>query len=130
MTDAAPARGRSSARGRGGYGSRGGRAGPRQANGTHQKVEEELEDQGEIGALKKLYAAELSTLKELFSDWTDVDLVFALQETNGDLPNTIERITEGALKKSCCIHPKFPYCFLFLFPPVEDAFVLTCCPTI
>jgi len=94
MTDVAPARGRSSARGRGGFGSRGGRAGSRQTNGT-PKYDDEPEDQGEIGELKKQFSSELSILKELFPDWTDVDLVFALQETNGDVTNTIDRISEG-----------------------------------
>jgi hypothetical protein len=45
--------------------------------------------------MKKQYSSELPMLKELFSDWTDVDLLFALQETDGDLTSTIERISEG-----------------------------------
>ena len=31
----------------------------------------------------------------MFPDWTDEDIVFALQETDGDLQATIERISEG-----------------------------------
>ena len=42
-----------------------------------------------------MYASKLSTIKEMFPDWTDEDLVFALQETNGDLERTIDRISEG-----------------------------------
>ena len=42
-----------------------------------------------------MYAPKLSTIKEMFPDWTDEDLVFALQETNGDLEGTIDRISEG-----------------------------------
>lgn len=96
---AAP-RGRGSGRGgRGGYSSRGGRNGVRRAPGNSDKPEEaplrSIEDEGEIGLLKKRYASELSTLKELFPDWTDEDLVFALQETGGDLNNTSEQISEG-----------------------------------
>ncbi len=53
------------------------------------------EDEGELGDLKKMYATQLSTIKEMFPDWTDEDLVFALQETNGDLVRTIDRISEG-----------------------------------
>lgn len=58
------------------------------------------EDEGEIGQLKRHYASQLSTVKEMFPDWTDEDIVFALQETDGDLQSTIERITEG----KCCSH--------------------------
>ncbi|KAI9877703.1 MAG: hypothetical protein M1830_003045 [Pleopsidium flavum] len=91
-------RGRGSARGgRGGYGSRGGRGGSRYANG--ERVENipstSPEDEGEIGQLKKQYSGKLSTIKEMFPDWTDEDIVYALQETDGDLESTIERITEG-----------------------------------
>ena len=90
-------RGRGSGRGRGGYSSRGGRSGSRQANGHKEEVPAETpyEDQGELGQLKKMYASKLSTIKEMFPDWTDEDLVFALQETSGDLERTIDRISEG-----------------------------------
>ncbi|KAI9709766.1 MAG: hypothetical protein M1820_003169 [Bogoriella megaspora] len=92
------ARGRGSARsGRGGFG-RGARGGSRQANGDPTKDSvhiEASEDQGELGEMKKQHAVQLSTLKELFPDWNDIDLVFALQETDGDVQTTIERITEG-----------------------------------
>jgi len=64
-----------------------------------------LDEQGELGQLKKQYMSQLETLKEFFPDWTDNDLVFALQETDGDLQSTIERITEGiaATLYSCVI---------------------------
>lgn len=94
-----PSRGRGSNRGRGGFSSRGGgRSASRSANNAPTEVafEEPLDDQGELGQLKKQYKTELSTLKELFPDWTSDDLVFALQETDGDLETTVERITEGA----------------------------------
>jgi len=92
-------RGRSSARGgRGGYSSRGGRGGSRSAKAdTTENVAPtpSYEDEGEIGQLKKKYASNLPTLKELFPDWTEDDLVFALEDSNGDLESAIERITEG-----------------------------------
>ena len=93
----APPRGRSSTRGgRGGYGRGGPRGGHRQADSTPLDVPEpSIEDQGELGELKKQYSNELGLLKDMFPDWTDVDLVFALQETDGDLPTTIDHITEG-----------------------------------
>ena len=91
-------RGRGSVRGgRGGYSSRGGRGGSRPANSEKSEiaVSSTYEDEGEIGQLKKQYASKLSTIKEMFPDWTDEDIVFALQETDGSLEDTIERISEG-----------------------------------
>lgn len=106
MSDAdvrpAPTRGRSTTRGgRGGFG-RGGPRGGRKVNGTSTDpaaMEESLEEQGEIGEMKKKYAAELSMLKEMFKDWTDTDLVFALQEADGDMPATVDKITQGAVSQ-------------------------------
>ena len=88
-------RGRSSARGgRGGY-----RGSPRAAKQTNGDLKDTAvdtsADQGELGELKKKYSSQLSMLKELFPAWADVDLVLALQESDGDLQTTIERITEG-----------------------------------
>jgi hypothetical protein len=54
-----------------------------------------IEDDGEVGQLKKLYGSKVGTIKEMFPDWTDEDAVFALQETDGDLETTVERITDG-----------------------------------
>ena len=93
-----PSRGRGSTRGRGGFSSRGGgRTTSKGASNTATSTdfEELLDDQGELGQLKKQYKTQLATLKELFPDWTSDDLVFALQETDGDLETTVERITEG-----------------------------------
>jgi hypothetical protein len=90
-------RGRSSARGgRGGHGARGPRS-SKQTNGDHATSTsvDTSADQGELGELKRKYLSQLNTLKELFPDWSDVDLVLTLQETDGDLQSTIERITEG-----------------------------------
>jgi hypothetical protein len=92
-------RGRSSARGgRSGFGSRGGRGG-RSHTTNGDKVENAppatIEDDGEVGQLKKLYGSKVGTIKEMFPDWTDEDAVFALQETDGDLETTVERITDG-----------------------------------
>ncbi|KAI9890924.1 MAG: hypothetical protein M1814_003423 [Vezdaea aestivalis] len=95
-------RGRGSARGgRASYGSRGTR-GSRQATNGDRKPTSTLavpEDEGEFGELKSKYANQLRVIKEMFPDWTQEDLVFALQETNGDLENTIERITEGTVSQ-------------------------------
>ena len=91
-------RGRGSGRGgRGGYSSRGGRSGPRPTNGDKldTPTTPSYEDEGELGQLKKQYASKLSTIKEMFPDWTDEDIVFALQETDGDLEGTVDRMSEG-----------------------------------
>ena len=66
-------------------------------NGSKPDITERasFEDEGEIGELKSRFSSELSTIKEMFPDWTDEDIVFALQETDGDLENTIDRMTEG-----------------------------------
>ena len=90
-------RSRGSARGgRGSYNARGGRGSSRHTNGDLSLAEpSSYEDEGELGQLKKLYMTKLSTMKEMFPDWTDEDLVFALQETDGNLENTVERIYEG-----------------------------------
>lgn len=95
-------RGRGSGRaGRGGYAtSRGGRNRPTNGGKVDAATAPSYEDEGEIGLLKKQYASKLSTVREMFPDWTDEDIVFALQETGGDLESTIERITEG--KSSHC----------------------------
>ncbi|KAF2872213.1 hypothetical protein BDV95DRAFT_38868 [Massariosphaeria phaeospora] len=91
-----PPRGRSSARGgRGAHGSRGPR-GSKQTNGDNAASNIDTSaDQGELGELKRRYLAQLTTLKELFPDWTDVDLVLAVEESDGDLQATIEKISEG-----------------------------------
>ncbi|KAL9607399.1 MAG: hypothetical protein Q9167_007689, partial [Letrouitia subvulpina] len=84
--------------GRGGHSSRGGgRAGSRQTNGDPLSLVEshKYEDEGEIGELKRMYSSKLVTIKEMFPDWTDEDIVFALQETGGSLEDTIDRISEG-----------------------------------
>ncbi|KAJ5582450.1 Ubiquitin system component Cue [Penicillium sp. DV-2018c] len=88
-------RGRVSARGgrggRGGLSSRGGRGGNRSANDNTDSSFEE----GEIGQMKKKYSDDLPTLKEMFPNWSDEDLVFALEDSNGELLEAIERISEG-----------------------------------
>ena len=84
--------------GRGNLGTRGGRGGSRPVNGTKTDISTEApdaEDEGEIGELKKKYATNLALIKEMFPAWTDEDIVFALQETDGDLEATIDRISEG-----------------------------------
>lgn len=99
---AAP-RGRGSARGgRGGFSTRGGRGGRGHAtNGDKAETitTNSIEDDGEVGQLKKKYGSKVTTIKEMFPDWTDEDIVFALQETDGDLETTVDRITDGTISQ-------------------------------
>lgn len=95
-------RGRVSARGgRGGFSSRGGRGGNRSANDNSDISSFE---EGEIGQMKKKYSDTLPTLKEMFPDWKDEDLVFALEDSNGELLEAIERISEGRVP----VNPNLP----------------------
>lgn len=91
-------RGRGSARGgRGGYASRGGRGGRSYTNGDKPEATPiaETEEDGSVAQLKRSYGSKFTTIKEMFPDWTDEDIVFALNETNGDLETTVDRITDG-----------------------------------
>lgn len=90
-------RGRGSGRGgRAGFSNRG-RGGRSSSSKPDEPSISNFEEEGEIGELKHKFRSQLGTVKGIFPDWTDEDLVFALQETNGDLENTVERITEGML---------------------------------
>ncbi|KAL2267110.1 hypothetical protein VTJ83DRAFT_4387 [Remersonia thermophila] len=99
----AAARGRHSGRGgRGGIAARGGgRAGGR-PNGDSKEPDSSLptlEDEGEIADLKQQYGSKVDTIKEMFPDWTSVDILFALQETNGDENLTVTRMAEGTISR-------------------------------
>lgn len=90
-------RGRGSARGgRGGFTSRAGRGGARShaPNGENTTTSSIEQDDSEVGQLKKKYGSKVSTIQELFPGWTDEDVVMALEETDGDLESTVERISE------------------------------------
>ena len=94
-------RGRGSNRGgRGGQSGRG--RGGRFDNGRPEGADTtSFEDEGEIGELKSKYRSLVPQVKEVFPDWTDEDVLYALQETDGDLQGTIERIASGE-RSECC----------------------------
>lgn len=97
QTRPAASRGRGSARGgRGGFASRGGRTSGR-PNGDKfdSNADDAFEDQGELGELKKQYGSKAPLIKELFPDWSEQDILYALQETDGDENLTVTRIAEG-----------------------------------
>lgn len=90
-------RGRGSGRGgRGGFAGRGGRR-PNGDKADH-KADDSLaafEDEGDFGELRKQYGDKTSVIREMFPDWSEADVLFALQETNGDENEAVTRIAEG-----------------------------------
>lgn len=52
-----------------------------------------LDDESE--KLKSKFSGSLSTLRELFPEWKDDDLLAVLAETDGNLEESVIRITEG-----------------------------------
>ncbi len=96
----------SGSRGRGSFrGGRGGFRGGRAGSKTHKSEDQEnipptMEDEGEVGELKKQYGSKISTLKEMFPGWSDQDLVYALKETDGDLESAIDRMSSGRFSGS------------------------------
>lgn len=94
-------RGRGSGRGgRGGFAGRGGRA---RTNGDKSDHKDEnlgaFEDEGEFAELRKQYGNKTSVIREMFPDWSEADVLFALQETNGDENEAVARIAEGTISQ-------------------------------
>lgn len=103
------------ARGRGsGRGGRGGmqstRGGSRTAgrpaapNGDSHKLDTDsslptLEDEGEVGQLKKQYGQKVGFIREIFPAWSDVDILFALKEVDGDENLAVTRISDGSIEQ-------------------------------
>lgn len=98
-------RGRSSGRGGRGGSSFGGRGGAQslrsRANGAVEFFEKPAksnkinDDDNVLVELRKKYSNELNQLKELFPDWSDADLLYAIDENQGDVENTATHIAEG-----------------------------------
>ena len=49
----------------------------------------------EVAQLKVKYVSQLKVLKDIFPDWTAENLVFALQEVDGDITLASDRIAGG-----------------------------------
>jgi CUE domain len=49
----------------------------------------------EVAQLKIKYANQLKVLRDIFPDWSSEDLVFALQEVDGDIAMATDRIAGG-----------------------------------
>ncbi|KPI42823.1 uncharacterized protein AB675_1974 [Cyphellophora attinorum] len=103
MSEVAPARtggsrGRGGSRGgRGGY--RGGRTSSRTQKDDQENLPVSLEDQGEVGELKRKFGDKIPFLREICPGWSDEDLVFALEETKGDVEAAVDRISSGTISQ-------------------------------
>ncbi|KAJ1798923.1 RNAPII degradation factor [Coemansia sp. RSA 2399] len=53
------------------------------------------DEPAEFKALRSKYPSQLKTLNELFPDWTDADLLSAINEADGNLETAITNIAEG-----------------------------------
>lgn len=71
------------------HSSRPRRSPPSQSSQPSQTFDEESR------RLKSKYSASLTTLRELFPDWKDEDLLAVLADTEGNLEDAVTRITEG-----------------------------------
>ncbi|KAK4940675.1 RNAPII degradation factor [Elasticomyces elasticus] len=98
----------SGTRGRGGFrGGRGGFRGGRHPSRSQHKADNEqenipptsLEEQGEVGELKKKFGDKVPLLKEICPGWSDEDLVYALNETDGDVNEAVDRISSGTISQ-------------------------------
>ncbi|EXJ87757.1 hypothetical protein A1O1_04683 [Capronia coronata CBS 617.96] len=107
----------SGTRGRGGFrGGRGGFRGGRNPSRSQHKADNEqenipptsFEDQGEVGELKKKFGDKVPLLKEICPGWSDEDLVYALQETDGDLDAAVDRISSGTISQWGEVKKKHP----------------------
>lgn len=114
QTASSRGRGSSGRGGRGGYAARGGNI--RRTNGDKFGSIDSTsahQDDGDIGELRKKFGSDkVETIKELFPDWSDADILYALQETDGDIEVAATRISEGQF--SCYPLSLFIYftCFL------------------
>ncbi|KAJ2852478.1 RNAPII degradation factor, partial [Coemansia erecta] len=70
--------------------SRGGKL----SRGGNTRSSSSLDEAPEFKILRTKYSSGLKTLNEMFPDWTDADLLFALKEADGNLEITIARIAE------------------------------------
>lgn len=70
-----------------------------------------------IAELRKTYPAELLDLKNLFTEWSDADLLFALDEAGGAVDLAFYRISDGMLDTTI-LRPSDLLTTLFNFPQV------------
>ncbi|KAI1073888.1 hypothetical protein F5B20DRAFT_574454 [Whalleya microplaca] len=94
-----PTRGRGGRGGRGGFGARS--AGNRRPNGDKSTIADpaSFDDDSDVSQLRKQYGIKLDTIKELFPDWSDADILYALKETDGEVEVAATRIAEGTISQ-------------------------------
>ncbi|KAI0525959.1 hypothetical protein F5B22DRAFT_588485 [Xylaria bambusicola] len=105
MAEVQPRSQNSTTRGRGG--GRGGRGGfggrnttGRRANGDKTTTEHAtFDDDSDVAQLRELHGGKLELIKELFADWSDADILYALKETDGDVELTAARIADGTISQ-------------------------------
>ena len=92
-------RGRGSGRGgRGGFSNRGGRPSGKpngDATDATAPTPSAFDEDGDIAELRKLYGAKIAPIQDMFQDWSDVDILYALREADGDMNLAVERIAHG-----------------------------------
>lgn len=94
----APAsRGRGGGRGgRGGFGGRSeGRPGNTRRPNGDKTTSDAFDEDGDLGELRKQFGDKVDMIKAIFPDWSDADILYALQETDGDVEVAATRISEG-----------------------------------
>ncbi|OLY77701.1 CUE domain-containing protein [Smittium mucronatum] len=74
--------------------------GPARPHKTKSAENSKTQDQNlneidETSELKLTYKSQLLTLLEVFPNWTETDLIYALKDADGDLEITIGRISDG-----------------------------------
>ena len=85
-------------RGRGGpiLRPRGGRGGATPSFHSNAVDDLDNDEADEVRELRDKYGSKLGQAKELFPEWSDDDILFALQDATGDVEVAILRISEGA----------------------------------
>lgn len=81
------------------------------SNNTRRKDEPE-----DLRQLRQAHGSSLSTLKELFADWSEEDLLYAIQDAGGDLESTILRISDGKVFCASLFFYSFTLSLLLLSP--------------
>ncbi|KAI9503264.1 hypothetical protein BX070DRAFT_146647 [Coemansia spiralis] len=73
------------------FNSRGGKS----SRGGNARSSSLSDEPAEFKALRNKYSSGLKTLNEMFPDWTDIDLLSAIKEADGNLETAVTHIAEG-----------------------------------
>lgn len=89
----------------------------------HKTADDNLgtfEDEGEFAELRQQYGGKTSVIREMFPDWSEADILYALKETNGDETEAVTRMADGTFWETnfaACFPPQT--CFLFPLLPAK-----------